>query len=106
MLFRSSLQTPEQFVALLPAEMKDQFESGLKLHKDKREALIAQLKAYKANPFSDEELSGKSTVELEKLSRMLPVEVNYAPLGSHGNPAPQVNSEEVLLPTGVEVEKK
>lgn len=103
-VLRSSLQSPEQFISLLPEEMRDQFQSGLQLHKEKRESLIAQLKAYKSNPFSDEELQSKSTVELEKLTKLIPVEVNYAPLGSHGS-QPQANSEEILLPIGLEEEK-
>ena len=100
-VLRESIQTPEQFLQVVPAEMRDQFQSGLQLHKEKREGLIAQLKAYEANAFTDEELQGKSTVELEKLTKFIPTRTNYAPFGGNGNPAPQVN-QEVLLPCGFE----
>lgn len=98
-------KTLDQFLNGLPEAVRDQVKSGLKLHEDKRAELVAKIKGYEANVFTDEELGKKEMLELEKLAKMIPVKANYAPLGAHGlvqaNQDLTVNG--ILPPCGVEV---
>lgn len=98
-VLRESLTSPEQFLSLVPKELKDQFESGLALHQQKRADLIASITGY-SKVFSEEELNAKPTTELEKLAGMVPDKSDFSPLGV--NSGLQGNaSVEPLLPPGV-----
>lgn len=103
-VLRESLQTPDQFLQMLPADMQDQFRHGLSLHRERRQELIASITA-NTQAFTEEELQAKDTAELEKLVSMLPVKVDYSGLGGGAHRPQQFSApEEVLLPVGVEVQ--
>lgn len=78
---KSKPKTMQEFLASAPAEVRESIEDGLKLHQEKKDALIAGLKANKRNAFSDEELRAKKMDELVKLSRLAEVETDFSGRG-------------------------
>lgn len=104
-VLRESMKTPEEFLSLLPADMKDQFASGLRLHKEQRDSLIEKLVAY-SDAFTKEELAAKSMDELHKLEKLIPHQTDYSGLGAGGNIQANINKVTPLLPLGVVVTEK
>lgn len=101
-VLKDSLQSEDQFLNLLPDEMKDQFQHGLKLHKERRESMIKNITS-NSDVYAEEELRNKNTDELEKLSKLVKPVGNYAGIG--GSTVPTANSDvEPLTPTGVEIQ--
>lgn len=91
-------KTPEQYIQLMPEEMRDQMESGLKLHREQRQAVIDKIKAF--NVFSEEELQKKSMDELNKISKLIPTPRDYSLAGAKSVNT-NTETEEVLLPLGL-----
>ena len=91
-------KTPEQYLQLMPEEMRDQMESGLKLHREQRQAVIDKIKAF--NVFSEEELQKKSLDELNKISKLIPAPRDYSLAGAKSVNT-NTETEEVLLPIGL-----
>lgn len=60
----------ERFLEAAPNEVREVVQEGLQARESKRKELTAQIKAFKGNPFSDEELAAKSTTELSKIAAM------------------------------------
>lgn len=98
-VLKDELKTPEQFINLLPNEMRDQMKIGLKLHNNMRNDLIKQISAYELNVYSEDELKLKSTDELQKLSAFIPKQVDYSPMSVSINN----QNTEILTPTGIEL---
>jgi len=97
------LSTPEQYIQIMPEEMRDQMEAGLRLHKEQRAALIEKIEALKV--FTAEELQKKSMDELTKLSKMIPETKDYSMAGGRSIKMQANASEEVLLPIGLTASK-
>lgn len=91
-------KTPEQYIQLMPEEMRDQMESGLKLHREQRQTVIDLIKAH--NVFTEEELQKKSMDELSKIVRLIPIPRDYSLAGAKSVNI-NANVEEVLLPIGL-----
>lgn len=91
-------KTPEQYIQLMPEEMRDQMESGLKLHREQRQSVIDTIKAH--NVFTEEELQKKSLDELNKIARLIPIPRDYSLAGAKSVNM-NANTEEVLLPIGL-----
>ena len=94
-------KTAEEFLNALPADMRDQFSHGLKLHQAQRKHHIEAITGN--SDFTPEMLTNKGMDELEILAKALaktPV-VDFSGLGT---PVVHTSFEEVdvLLPTGVE----
>jgi len=71
-------RTAEQFFANAPAEVKETYEQAVKINKATKEKFIKAIKSNSENPFSDEELAGKSISDLEKLSKLGRVTVDFS----------------------------
>ena len=56
-------------------------QNGIAVTKDQKEKLIAELKANKANTFTECELKGKSLDELQKLAALAKVKVDFTTNG-------------------------
>jgi len=95
-------KTPEQYLQLMPEEMRDQMASGLRLHKEQRQTAIDQIKAHAQNVFTDEELHRKSMDELTKLTKLIPIRRDYSLAGARAVNT-NTSSEEVLLPIGLKM---
>lgn len=95
-------KTPEQYLQLMPEEMRDQMASGLRLHKEQRQIAIDQIKAHALNVFTDEELQRKSMDELTKLTKLIPIRRDYSLAGARAVNT-NTSSEEVLLPIGLKM---
>ncbi len=92
-VLREQFKTPEQFIGLLPEEMREQMTSALKLHQQKRAELVEAVK--KHSKFTDDQLKTKTMHELDILADMAR-QKDYS--GMSGG-APQVNSDvDILLP--------
>lgn len=91
-------KTPEQYIQLMPEEMRDQMESGLRLHREQRQAIVDRIKAH--NVFTEEELQKKSLEELTKLVRLIPTTRDYSLAGAKSVNT-NTNTEDVLLPIGI-----
>lgn len=101
-VLKEQLKTPEQFLALLPDEMRDQMRNGLALYKAERNKLVEHITANAKDVFTTEELQAKPTDELKKLVAMAKAPVDYTGFGG-GNP-PNTNTsgpEKKVLPVGV-----
>jgi len=98
---------PEDIMKLLPREVQESINHGLKLHAAQRQALVAKINGYKKDLYSENELNAMSTEQLEKISQLIPEApaeeqpYNYTLFGVQ----PQVNAaggddSVPLLPTG------
>lgn len=97
-VLEEKLTDPDQFLALLPKETREQMEHGLKLYKAHREGIIAKILEFN-EAFSAEELNEKPTAELEKLSTFVKAKSDFSLLGGLKT---QGSKEEKLLPPGME----
>lgn len=102
-VLREKITTPEQFIELLPEEMKDQMKNGLVLHRAQRKALVESIIGY-SKAFTHEELETMGMDQLKKLSSLIPTQSDYSVMGNSGNV--KINASDMLLPPGVEEEKK
>jgi len=98
---KSSLKTTEDFLAIAPAEMQDQLQSGLRLHQVYRAELVTNiLTNSEEGAWTAEELKKQDTVMLEKLSKQFKAPVNYA--AQNAGAGLRIDVEEKLLPVGVQ----
>jgi len=102
-VLREQLKTPEDFIKVLPDEMKDQMTSAISLHRAERAKLIATIKTANAG-WTDDELKPKTMAELSKIAAMAPKPHDYT--GMAGGAQVKVNVSEMLLPSFVEVSKE
>ncbi len=97
---KGSLADPDKAKEVLTGEAKELLELGVKIHTEKKGALIKTITA-NSKAWSEEELSFKSLEELEKLSSLVPEKIaNYSGQGGGGALKPAAEAE-VLLPAGV-----
>ncbi len=97
-VLQESMKSPEQFLGLLPSEMQDQFRSGLKLHQDKKNALIEKIVTFN-QVYTADELKAHSMEDLTKLASFIPdSKPDYSLLGANGA---GVSSEQPLIPVGI-----
>jgi len=59
-----------EYLAAMPEELREQMESGMKLHTERKNSLIEGLKASGRCQFSDEELNGMKLNMLENLAKL------------------------------------
>ncbi len=94
--FKSYAKKPEDFLGLLPEEMKETFQSGLKLHREKKASMIKEIQNNTEN-FTEDELKNMDNDMLEKIHKSVVPEGNYAALGSRGIQGNEENEEEPLV---------
>lgn len=100
-------QTPEQFIALMPKDMQDQMNSGLRLHNEQKQNLVNKI-AEHTKAFTTDELNAKTMDELQKIVSLIPDPVDYS---LQGVPSVRVNrstsaQETPLLPYDIISETK
>ena len=104
---RDGLKTPEDFIGVMPEEMRDQMRSGLKLHQEKKAELIRTITDHakdKEGFYTEDELKAMSMIDLQRLASMIPVKTDYTLNGGGVN-----TNEEKVEPLGfpgVEREEK
>jgi hypothetical protein len=98
----------DEFKALMPAEMKEQMESGLRLHQAHRNDLIAKI-TVNSKSFTEDELKEMPLVQLEKTASLIATPIaDFSGLGGGSaslNTNAQITESDVLLPCGVELSK-
>lgn len=67
-------RTLQEYIAGMPPEMQEVFNSGLKLHQKRRDELLTSLKASGRNKFSDAELASFNMDTLEKMAELAHVQ--------------------------------
>jgi hypothetical protein len=93
-------KTVDEFLQAAPEEIRDSLRTGLVLNEERRTNLVQSILTNSVQgTWNEDELKGKNTAELEKLSRSYPAPVNYSGLGN--KPAVQVNTADLVLPIGV-----
>jgi hypothetical protein len=102
--FKQTLTTMEDFTALMPDDLKAQFEEGVKVHEDRKSALIKGILDNTKETWKEEDLKVMEMGMLEKLADTAKVQVkDYSAQGSGGGleePIQDNIGEEVLLPAG------
>jgi hypothetical protein len=63
-------QTAEQYLQAAPPEVREVLDQGLRMHNEKKQKLIADLKANKQCDFSEDELKGMAINQLERLAKL------------------------------------
>ena len=94
-VLKEQFKTKEQFLGLMPAEMADQFSSGLALHEEARGKLVAVIMTH-SKVFTEEELKEKSTEDLKKIASLIPVKHDFSGLGN--NSTDMGGKQEKMLP--------
>ena len=105
-VLKESISTPEDFLNLLPEGMRDQMESGMKLHQEQRKQMITTIQANAKNVWKEADLGAMNTEMLEKVFKSVNV-ADYSAL-STGEHTVNLNNdfeEEPMLPTGMGVKK-
>lgn len=99
-VLRDVMNTPEQFFAVLPEEMRDMQIAAYSDYQAKQKAMIKEI--MDNSSYTEEQLKAKSRDELQILIKMIPQKVDYS--GQAGGGEPQtVDPNDVLLPPGLEV---
>jgi hypothetical protein len=89
--------TPEEFLETVPSELRDQFRSGLVLHKEYRSGLVQTiLTNSQPGVWTEEELQLQDTDMLEKLSKQFKSQENY--VGQGAGRVLQINAGKKVLP--------
>jgi hypothetical protein len=96
--FKSGLTSIDDFVAIMPEEMKAQVSNGVKLYKEQRASQIAGIKAHAGNNFSDEKLEAMDDEMLESVFKSV-TPADYS--GQGDPPATNEDDGEILLPPEV-----
>ena len=100
-VLEESFSDQAKFLALLPSNMRDQMESGLKLHQEKREGIIASILANQAgDAWGKDELSAMNMQTLDKIMKSIPLKRDFSGQGG-GTPNVNAQAEEMLLPPGL-----
>jgi hypothetical protein len=99
-VLKEQFSTTGQFLELMPKDIKNQLEFGLKLHEEKRKETIEQIKA-NTSVFGDDELNSKNTDELIKLARAVVPQADYSAQNTGGG-EPQANVVEPMGFPGME----
>lgn len=101
-VLKESFKKPEEFLAVLPDDLKTQVEEGLKLYAVNREELVKTIKEA-SKEWTDEELGEMSVNMLNKIVRTIKPIADYSVNGGTGGG--EHASEEVMLPAGIETKK-
>lgn len=102
-VLKATYKKPEEFLAVLPDDLKVQVEEGLTLYRENRDKLIQSIKEA-SKEWTDEDLAGMSVNMLNKIAKSITPVTDYSALGSNAT-AGTNGGEEVMLPTGIEMKK-
>lgn len=100
----SGFKKTEDYLNILPEELREEAEHGLKLHRNQKRALIAKITAH-SDKLSAETLEGKSMDELEAIADLIQEPVDYSGMGSGTNGKKGQTEDDILMPTGFGTEK-
>lgn len=102
----NSLKTADDFLGVMPVEMKVQFEEGLKLNQERKDAIVTAIMGY-SKAYTKEELTAMSMDQLSKLQSFIPKPNDYSMQGLQNNLGINSGAEEALLPLSfLNTEKK
>ena len=99
--FKSTLKTIEDYAALMPEDMREQFTNGVKLYNEHREELVKSIMDNtEKDLWAEDDLTAMETAQLEKLAKSVTKSDYSGQAGGtvQGNAA----GEAPLLPPGVE----
>lgn len=102
-VLKESYKKPEEFISVLPDDLKTKVEEGLKLYAANREALVKTIKDA-SKEWTDEELGEMSVNMLNKIAKTITPQTDYSVNGAGGSGG-QNAGEEVMLPAGIEMKK-
>ncbi len=103
-ILREQMKKPEEFLSVLPDEYRDQFESGLALHRKQRKDLVDGIMAN--SEFTEEQLAPKGMGELNILHKaIVKPKVSYVGMGDGFNTNAGEEAD-VLPPAGIEFDVK
>lgn len=93
-----------EYIEQAPAEIREVLNSGIKMHAEKKEALIAQIKKVPTNTFDDTFLKAQSLDMLEQLAKLASVPTeSYAGMGAPRQIAQESGNGHIAAPKVFEV---
>ena len=103
-VLKETIKNQDDFIELLPDNMKDSMKSGLALHQEARQKMIDEIQSNANDVWTKEELDTMNFATLKKVhsSMKIPI-VDYSLNG--GNPANNNADMEVLTAPGVEIKE-
>jgi len=107
-IFKETLKTVEDFAALMPEQMKVQYEAGMKLYTETRKATVKGIMDNTEDgTWKQETLEGMDDDTLASIAKTGKV-VDYSGQASGGTIKKEgvVANEDILYPVGVELETK
>jgi len=104
-VLKESIKKPEDFFKILPDEMQDSMRAGLALHQAQKEAKVKHILDNTEDVWNEVDLKAMNANTLDKVYASIKVEGDYSLNSNNGKPI-NTNEEEVLFPTGVEVNKE
>jgi len=103
-VLRETIKTTEDFIKVVPEEMRDSLSSGLKLHNEKRASMVKDILDNTGDTWNKEELEKMNFETLRKVHRSIPEIADYTALGDNGRTVIK-EGRKPLLPAGVEIEE-
>jgi hypothetical protein len=103
---KEHIKKPEDFLGLMPDEVKDMYESGLKLHREKRDGMIEGIMNH-TSKFEKEELQKMDNGLLEKIYESVTPKSDYSLFGvpsvneDKGGEDDKKDKQEILYPIEV-----
>lgn len=102
-VLRETLKTTEEFMTFVPDEIKEQMQSGLALHQERRNNMISNVLDNTKDIWTKEKLEGLDFETLSMVSNSIKPVVNYS--AQNSKTEVKVNSVEPMLPAGVKNEE-
>lgn len=96
--------TMNEYLATMPVEIREQVQTGLRIHAERKASMVSTITANADSPWTKEELEAMAMPMLEKvfLTVNKKNETNFSIFGTGFEPTPKVEKVDVLLPMGIE----
>jgi hypothetical protein len=105
-VFKETLKSPEDFMKLMPAEMRESVDAGLKLHKANKAKMVKSIMDNSKDVWEEKELTDMNSDILTKIYKSTNVDGTDYSINAIENNKIETNSADILLPTGIVLDDK
>lgn len=94
--------TVDEYIADAPEEVREVLNSGLQMHRARKDTLVNKLKTHKSNAFTEDELKAMNVSQLERLAKLAGEDEPEADYSARGGPRTN-SAEDDAIPAPIAV---